>query len=51
MKKTRVVSWYSCGIASAVATDIAMKQYKDSHEFVIAYCDTGSEHELSLIHI
>ena len=32
----RVISWFSCGAASAVATKIIKPD-------VIAYCDTGSE--------
>jgi 3'-phosphoadenosine 5'-phosphosulfate sulfotransferase (PAPS reductase)/FAD synthetase len=37
----RVVSWFSCGAASAVATIEALKKYPDT---IVAYCDTGSEH-------
>jgi hypothetical protein len=37
----RVVSWFSCGAASAVATKIAVDKYKTVD---IVYCDTGSEH-------
>lgn len=33
----RIVSWYSCGAASAVATKLA-------HPDVTAYCETGAEH-------
>ena len=35
-RQGRVISWFSCGAASAVATKIAAPD-------VIAYCDTGSE--------
>ena len=35
---SRVVSWFSCGAASAVATKLVRAD-------VIAYCDTGSEDE------
>jgi 3'-phosphoadenosine 5'-phosphosulfate sulfotransferase (PAPS reductase)/FAD synthetase len=38
---SRIVSWYSCGAASAVATKIAIK---DHGEVVPAYCETGAEH-------
>jgi len=38
----RVVSHFSCGAASAVATKIAMETYGTVE---IVYCDTGSEHE------
>jgi 3'-phosphoadenosine 5'-phosphosulfate sulfotransferase (PAPS reductase)/FAD synthetase len=37
----RIVSWFSCGAASAVATKIALID----GPVTIAYCDTGSEHE------
>jgi hypothetical protein len=37
----RVVSWFSCGAASAVATKLALR---DSPEAVVAYCETGAEH-------
>ena len=33
----RVVSWFSCGAASAIATKLSQPD-------VIAYCETGSEH-------
>jgi 3'-phosphoadenosine 5'-phosphosulfate sulfotransferase (PAPS reductase)/FAD synthetase len=39
----RVVSWFSCGAASAVATKIAVNQYGADH-VTPAYCETGSEH-------
>jgi len=35
------ISWFSCGAASAVATKIALKKYKNLR---IIYQDTGSEH-------
>ncbi len=37
----RIVVWFSCGAASAVAAKLAIKEYDD---VVIAYCDTGGEH-------
>ncbi len=37
----RVVCWFSCGAASAVATKIALDVNED---VIIAYTDTGSEH-------
>lgn len=40
-EKTRVISWFSCGAASAVATKMACDSYPD---VIPAYCDTGSEH-------
>jgi 3'-phosphoadenosine 5'-phosphosulfate sulfotransferase (PAPS reductase)/FAD synthetase len=39
---SRVVSWFSCGAASAVATKIAIEKYGNVE---IVYCDTGSEHD------
>lgn len=41
MSTQRIVVWFSCGAASAVAAKFAVKKY-DS--VVIAYCDTGGEH-------
>lgn len=41
-EKRRVVSWYSCGVTSAVATKLVFEKYPDA---IAAYCDTGSEHE------
>lgn len=38
----RVVCWFSCGATSAVATKLALARFPDA---VVAYCDTGSEHE------
>lgn len=39
--RKRVVAWFSCGAASAVATKLSIDKYGD---VTIAYCDTGSEH-------
>lgn len=39
---SRVVCWFSCGAASAVATKLAIEKFKDVQ---IVYCDTGSEHQ------
>ena len=38
---SRVVRWFSCGAASAVATKLSLATGTPG---VIAYCDTGSEH-------
>jgi len=38
MKNNRVISWFSCGAASAVATHLVP-------DAVPVYCETGSEHE------
>ena len=40
----RIVSWFSCGITSAVATKMTIDKYKGRFPIVVAYCDTGSEH-------
>jgi hypothetical protein len=42
---SRLVCWFSCGAASAVATKLAIQQYKDTHEIVIARCLVAEEHE------
>jgi len=41
----RVVSWFSCGAASAVATRLALDMHTpDDGEFVIGYCEVKEEH-------
>jgi len=40
-KPFRIVCWFSCGAASAVATKLAIEKYG---AVSIVYCDTGSEH-------
>lgn len=42
MENGRVVAWFSCGAASAVATKLAIHKYGDRCQ--VAYMDTGSEH-------
>ena len=43
LKRTgRVVSWFSCGAASAVATKLAIAKYGDAVDVI--YTDPGSEH-------
>ena len=37
----RVISWFSCGVTSAVATRLVLDRFPEA---IIAYCDTGSEH-------
>jgi hypothetical protein len=39
---SRVISWFSCGAASAVATILVIKDYE---HVVPVYCETGGEHE------
>lgn len=42
---SRIISWFSCGAASAVATKLALEASKDSDkEFVIAYTEVVEEH-------
>lgn len=38
---SRVVAWFSCGAASAVATKLAIAKHGAA---TIAYCETGAEH-------
>jgi hypothetical protein len=40
----RVVAWFSAGATSAVAAMEAVRKYGHDN-LVVAYCDTGSEHE------
>ena len=39
---SRAVVWFSCGAASAIASKLAVKKYKNID---VVYCDTGGEHE------
>jgi hypothetical protein len=39
----KVIAWFSCGAASAIAAKLAIKKYGDNVEVV--YLDTGSEHQ------
>jgi len=39
---SRIISWFSCGAASAVATVLSIKEHKD---VLPVYCETGGEHE------
>jgi len=41
---SRVVCWFSCGAASAVAAKLALQKYCGKREVVIAYCETSGEH-------
>lgn len=40
----RVLAWFSCGDASAVACKLALDRYRDSHEIVVARILLDSEH-------
>jgi len=38
--KPRILSWFSCGAASAVACKLTIEQYGETHEVVPVSCDT-----------
>jgi PP-loop superfamily ATP-utilizing enzyme len=40
----RIVCWFSCGAASAVATKIALKELEQGQEIIIAYTEVKEEH-------
>lgn len=40
----RVVAWFSCGDASAVACKLALTKYRDTHEFEVVRILLDSEH-------
>lgn len=40
----RIVCWFSCGAASAVATKLVVQEYGLSHDIVIARCIVKEEH-------
>ena len=42
---TRVISWFSCGAASATATVKAYEKYHKDHDFRAVYCRVAEEHE------
>jgi PP-loop superfamily ATP-utilizing enzyme len=41
---SRIVCWFSCGAASAIATKIALAENTQNHEIVIAYTEVKEEH-------
>lgn len=41
MSTPRIICWFSCGAASAIATRMILREHPEA---VIAYCETGSEH-------
>lgn len=41
---SRIVSWFSCGAASAVATRMALDSWDGKGEFIIGYCEVKEEH-------
>jgi 3'-phosphoadenosine 5'-phosphosulfate sulfotransferase (PAPS reductase)/FAD synthetase len=40
----RIVCWFSCGAASAVATKLAIADNNGKHPLVIAYTEIANEH-------
>lgn len=40
--KRRIISWFSCGAASAIATKLTLSNYPEA---IPVYCETGQEHE------
>jgi len=46
MKKTRVISWFSCGAASALTSKLALDKYGNNpdYDFQIIYCRVRQEH-------
>lgn len=42
--KQRIVSWFSCGTASAVSTMLCFVRYGATHEVAIARCIVPEEH-------
>ena len=43
IKEPRVLCWFSCGAASAVATKLALERF-GRDRVTIVYCETGAEH-------
>ena len=46
-RENEAVVWFSCGAASAVAGNLAIKKYGDDVDLI--YCDTGGEHESNIV--
>jgi hypothetical protein len=44
MERPRIVSWFSCGTASAVGTKLAIAAYGATHDVVVARCVVPEEH-------
>lgn len=42
--KPRIVCWFSCGVASAVATKLTLSKLADTHEIKVARCLVPEEH-------
>lgn len=45
MSKQRIISWWSGGIASAVACDLAIKEFSKDFNVEVVFIDTKNEHE------
>ena len=43
--RPRIVSWFSCGTASAVNTKLVLAKYGETHDIAIARCIVPEEHE------
>lgn len=43
--KPRLVSWFSCGTASAVTTKLCLSKYGATHDIVVARCIVPEEHK------
>lgn len=43
--RPRIVSWFSCGDASAVNTKLVLSRYGETHDIAIARCVVPEEHE------
>ena len=43
--RQRIICWFSCGIASAIATKMILDENHEDKEVLIVYTDTGAEHE------
>jgi hypothetical protein len=44
-RRPRIVSWFSCGTASAVNTKLVIARYAATHDIAIARCIVPEEHE------
>jgi len=42
--RPRIVSWFSCGTASAVNTKLVTAKYSDTHDITVARCIVPEEH-------
>lgn len=45
MSRPRIVSWFSCGTASAVNTKLVIAKYADTHDIMIVRCLVPEENE------